>query len=188
MMEIVNKEEGKWARPASKAFSGGRPAGPKLLLLLRRRVLCLPEEQRIVVALRFGAELTPEEIARALDQQEGTILSILEQALGELRREVVASGFQARVWAGLPATLRIAILTGEPVPRGLRGRILKRIEGYERRQCGSQEAEQRAGAQTLNASESDAPGDRTRIALSKRLMRALHRIVRRRIRKPVSVD
>jgi RNA polymerase sigma-70 factor (ECF subfamily) len=49
-------------------------------------VTSLPEEQRLVVELRFFAGATLEEIAAALGCPLGTVKSRLHHALGELRQ------------------------------------------------------------------------------------------------------
>ncbi len=62
---------------------GGAPLGDAMVGALQQ----LPPEQRAVVVLRFLLDLTPGEIARALDLPRGTVNSRLRRgldALGEL--------------------------------------------------------------------------------------------------------
>ena len=53
--------------------------------LLMRAVDSLPSAQRVVVVLRFGLDLSPSEIAQALDLPVGTVGSRLARALDTLR-------------------------------------------------------------------------------------------------------
>jgi RNA polymerase sigma-70 factor (ECF subfamily) len=53
--------------------------------LLRQQVATLPEEQRLVVELRFFADASLEDIAAALECPEGTVKSRLHHALRNLR-------------------------------------------------------------------------------------------------------
>jgi RNA polymerase sigma-70 factor (ECF subfamily) len=45
----------------------------------------LGEDRRVVVALRYWADLAPREIAEVLDVPVGTVTSRLSRAIGELR-------------------------------------------------------------------------------------------------------
>ncbi len=51
-------------------------------------VEALPPDRRAVVRLRYGADLTPHEIADALDVPVGTVKSRLARALVDLRRDL----------------------------------------------------------------------------------------------------
>jgi RNA polymerase sigma-70 factor (ECF subfamily) len=53
-------------------------------------VAALPERDREILALRFGADLTAREIARLLDLRTNTIEVALHRALGRLRSELTA--------------------------------------------------------------------------------------------------
>lgn len=63
--------------PANEAV----PSDPALL----RAVEALPIDQRVVVTLRFGLDLTPSEIAAAIGVPVGTVGSRLARALDQLR-------------------------------------------------------------------------------------------------------
>ncbi len=52
---------------------------------IRRALEVLPDEQREAVVLRYFSDLTIPEIARVLDQREGTVKSRLSRALSHLR-------------------------------------------------------------------------------------------------------
>lgn len=52
---------------------------------LLRVVNRLPDDRRVAVLLRFGLELTPTEIAEALDVPVGTVNSRLSRAMADLR-------------------------------------------------------------------------------------------------------
>jgi RNA polymerase sigma-70 factor (ECF subfamily) len=59
--------------------------------VVRRLLATLPLDERIVVALRFGADLTVPTIADRLQIAEGTVKSRLHAALGRLRRAIEES-------------------------------------------------------------------------------------------------
>lgn len=64
---------------------GGRDGWePGLLAAVRG----LPADRRAVVALRYGLDLTPAEIADAMSLPVGTVHSRLARALGELRAQL----------------------------------------------------------------------------------------------------
>jgi RNA polymerase sigma-70 factor, ECF subfamily len=48
----------------------------------------LPVDRRVVVTLRYGLDLTPAEIADAMDLPVGTVHSRLARALGDLRQRL----------------------------------------------------------------------------------------------------
>lgn len=52
---------------------------------VRRAVAVLPPERRAAIVMRYWLELTPSEIARALDLPVGTVNSRLARALADLR-------------------------------------------------------------------------------------------------------
>ena len=56
--------------------------------VLRDAVRRLPDDRRIVVALRYWLDLSPTEIADLLELPVGTVNSRLSRALGELRKEM----------------------------------------------------------------------------------------------------
>lgn len=53
--------------------------------LLRERLALLPEPQQRVVLLRFGADMRCVDIARQLNQREGTVRAWLSRSLNSLR-------------------------------------------------------------------------------------------------------
>lgn len=65
--------------PSTETAGGVEPG-------LRAAVRGLPAERRVVVMLRYGLDLTPAEIADALDIPVGTVNSRLGRALADLRR------------------------------------------------------------------------------------------------------
>lgn len=63
------------------------PADPDLLAAVR----ALPVDRRVAVTLRYGLDLTPAEIADALDVPVGTVNSRLARGLKNLRASLEAS-------------------------------------------------------------------------------------------------
>ncbi len=59
--------------------------------LLARELPALPEEERVVVALRFGADLTLREIADLLSERQSTVQGRLYRGLRRLRDGVARS-------------------------------------------------------------------------------------------------
>lgn len=60
--------------------------------LLRRAVDVLSPEERIVVALRYGEDLTVPAIAELIGVADGTVKSRLHRALGKLRTAIEEAG------------------------------------------------------------------------------------------------
>lgn len=61
---------------------------PERLIELRSALDRLTDRQRIVVVLRYFADLSDREIARALDVRPATVRSLAHRALNALRREL----------------------------------------------------------------------------------------------------
>lgn len=61
---------------------------PGLREQLRRAVLLLPHRQRMAFVLRFGQELTIEEIAEVMGCAPGTVKATLHKAVEKLRRRL----------------------------------------------------------------------------------------------------
>jgi RNA polymerase sigma-70 factor (ECF subfamily) len=58
-----------------------------LSLAMERVLMSLPEAQRTVIVLRYGEDLTPEEIARTTGRPVATVKSHLQRGLQMLRRK-----------------------------------------------------------------------------------------------------
>ncbi len=65
--------------------SGDGRSGDRALL---ESVASLPLQRRVVIVLRYGVGMPPDEIARVLDVPEGTVNSRLARALEQLRNEL----------------------------------------------------------------------------------------------------
>jgi RNA polymerase sigma-70 factor (ECF subfamily) len=79
-------------RAAAQESSGDAAPSPEASLLGTERreallaaVNALPEDQRLVISLRYFAELSEEETAAALDLPRGTVKSRTARALERLR-------------------------------------------------------------------------------------------------------
>lgn len=75
--------EDKHDRPGD---SGGSDCG-SMGVAMERMLLSLPEVQRTVLVLRYGEDLTPEEIARTTGDPVATVKSHLQRGLQLLRRK-----------------------------------------------------------------------------------------------------
>ena len=69
-------------------------------LLLRRAIAGLSPDHRQVVALRYFADLTVPEVARALGVREGTVKSRLHRALAVLRQQLEAEALESPELSG----------------------------------------------------------------------------------------
>ena len=68
-----------WSRPCADAGEMG--------VAMERMLLSLPVAQRTVLVLRYGEDLTPEEIARTTGDPVATVKSHLQRGLQLLRRK-----------------------------------------------------------------------------------------------------
>ncbi len=75
--------EVKHDRPAEGAGSDRSP----MSTAMERVMMSLPESQRTVLVLRYGEDLTPEEIARTTGDPVATVKSHLQRGLQLLRRK-----------------------------------------------------------------------------------------------------
>jgi RNA polymerase sigma-70 factor, ECF subfamily len=75
--------EDKHDRPGDP---GGSDCG-SMGVAMERMLLSLPEAQRTVLVLRYGEDLTPEEIARTTGDPVATVKSHLQRGLQLLRRK-----------------------------------------------------------------------------------------------------
>ncbi len=131
MTTIINNIENFGSRPPAMGPCCQNEWDRGVVAHLRRRVYDLPDKRREIVALYFGAEFSVADIARILGRSERMISRGLDEVRGQLQSELLAGGFPATMWSRHHEILQTAILTGEPVPPGLKGRILKRIEAQE---------------------------------------------------------
>ncbi|MCK6473073.1 MAG: sigma-70 family RNA polymerase sigma factor [Planctomycetes bacterium] len=94
-------------------------ARDELLLALRTAVARLPDAERRIVALYFGAELSQAEIGKELDISQRNVSGRLTRALESLRQDLAQGGFAAAaplLGSGLCAE---ALTSGQSAPPGL---------------------------------------------------------------------
>jgi len=77
----------KWRATPDASASGPELADPELTAALRE----LPPAQRTVAVLRYYADQSVEEVARALGKRPGTVRALSSQALERLRRSLSGS-------------------------------------------------------------------------------------------------
>ena len=83
---VVNRARKTRGRPAVEAPDGLEVgSGPGSDWALRARIAALPERQRLVVFLRYFADLGYREIAEALGIEVGTVAATLHAAHASLR-------------------------------------------------------------------------------------------------------
>ncbi|MEK6396517.1 MAG: RNA polymerase sigma factor [Terriglobus sp.] len=76
----------EWEDKHDLGESGPTDCGP-MGVAMERMLLSLPEAQRTVLVLRYGEDLTPEEIARTTGDPVATVKSHLQRGLQLLRRK-----------------------------------------------------------------------------------------------------
>ena len=94
----LNAERSRWRR-ANRVVDdpgvvdvGADPSGPVVTTIVTRAAIArLAPRQRAAVTLRFLADLTVPEIARAMGCAEGTVKATLHQALRNLRVDLEGS-------------------------------------------------------------------------------------------------
>lgn len=69
----------------------GSALGDGVVLRLESMVGTLPEAMRVAVVLRYGEEMTPEEIAKMLGQPAATVKSNLQRGLKLLRQKAAVT-------------------------------------------------------------------------------------------------
>jgi DNA-directed RNA polymerase specialized sigma24 family protein len=82
---VVNRARKARRRPVPKLPEGGLSNGGPDDSELRARLAALPERQRLVVFLRYFADLEYREIAAALEIETGTVSATLHAAHASLR-------------------------------------------------------------------------------------------------------
>ncbi len=80
---------GRW--PDVDLTGSGTGVGADVVHLLETMVGSLPEAMRVAVVLRYGEEMTPEEISRLLEQPLPTVKSNLQRGLRLLRQKAAVT-------------------------------------------------------------------------------------------------
>ncbi|MCK6472587.1 MAG: RNA polymerase sigma factor [Planctomycetes bacterium] len=113
---------------------------------LRRTLAGLPERQRVLLALYFGAGLSQAEIGKELDMQQTTVSRAIHDLLAQLRGHLDRAGFAAAAPLLAAESLRSALLGSEPAPPGLADAVAHRIA-----EAGSALSGKAAAASAANA-------------------------------------
>jgi RNA polymerase sigma-70 factor, ECF subfamily len=79
--------EAKHDRPAENGGGDAATSGGAMGSAMERVLMSLPEAQRTVLVLRYGEDLSPEEIARTTGDPVATVKSHLQRGLQLLRRK-----------------------------------------------------------------------------------------------------
>jgi len=75
----------------AQAPSGREPERRLDLLDLRRALSCMSTDERALLALRYGCDLSQPEVAEALDVPEGTVKVRLHRARKRVRQAMEAA-------------------------------------------------------------------------------------------------
>lgn len=121
------ERERRAARPDDPA-PGAHAEEHELLGRLRGMLGALPEIERQLVALYYGAGLTQEEIGEALALPQRTVSAKLKGSLDRLRKSLAGAGLAAAAPMLTATTLSNALASGPEVPGGLLERTLARCE------------------------------------------------------------
>ena len=81
----IEEQHGMWSEVPSAGLTDG------MAQLLESAVGSLPEAMRVAVILRYGEEMTPEEISRMLGQPLATVKSHLQRGLKLLRQKAAVT-------------------------------------------------------------------------------------------------
>ena len=81
----IEEQHGMWSEAPSAGLTSG------MAQLLESAVGSLPEAMRVAVILRYGEEMTPEEISRMLGQPLATVKSHLQRGLKLLRQKAAVT-------------------------------------------------------------------------------------------------
>lgn len=116
------------------------------LLGALRELLCrLPEVERNLVALYYGAGMSQEEIGAALDMPQRTVSFKLQACLERLRKNLAQAGMAAAAPLVTPQLLGSVFASGPEAAPGLAAKTLARCDmPYALRESGARSA--RAGA------------------------------------------
>lgn len=127
---IVRKQRLAPAQEAQAAPAA--PGDSEELVALRASVAQLPERQRTLLALYFGAEMSQEEIGEHLAMPQSTVSRAIQDLLDQLRGSLARAGLAAAVPVLGAEQMQAAVLGGESAPAGLLEGILSRLAGAGR--------------------------------------------------------
>lgn len=82
-------------------------------------------QERGIVALRFGADLSHDDIAETMSMPRSTVSKRLKDILARLRVDLAGAGFAGAAAQLTPAAIGESVCSGHPVPEGLAKRILE---------------------------------------------------------------
>lgn len=77
----------EWDESFDRANTGSERGSGEMGVAMERMLLSLPQSQRTVLVLRYGEDLSPEEIARTTGEPVATVKSHLQRGLQLLRRK-----------------------------------------------------------------------------------------------------
>ncbi|MCK6470282.1 MAG: RNA polymerase sigma factor [Planctomycetes bacterium] len=103
------------------------PEDSEELVALRASVAQLPERQRTLLALYFGAEMSQEEIGKHLAMPQSSVSRSIQDLLEQLRGSLGRAGLAAAAPVLGAEQMQAAVLGGEAAPAGLLEGILARL-------------------------------------------------------------
>ncbi len=118
--QIMRKRKHDKARVAKHAKTPSRDSGSdhsegtkeEVLEVLRQQTLCLPEKERQLLSLYYGAGLKQDEISKMLSIPQRTVSHKLKQALDVLRGHLSRAGFAGALTPFSEALYQEALLSG----------------------------------------------------------------------------
>lgn len=126
----ANAEGNRIVRKQRLSPAPETPAAPEdteELVALRASVAQLPERQRTLLALYFGAEMSQEEIGQHLAMPQSSVSRSIQDLLDQLRGSLGRAGLAAAAPLLGAEQMQAAVLGGESAPAGLFERILSRL-------------------------------------------------------------
>ena len=100
----------------------------ELMTILNSQLERLPELERQLLALYYGAEATETEIGKMLVIPQQTISRKLHEALEHLRANLTKAGVAAVVPLMCAENLSDAIMNGTQCPSGMTERLIERLK------------------------------------------------------------
>lgn len=123
---IVEQERQRQALRTDAPAPSSHAEERELVGLLQGLIAALPEAERRLVALYYGAGLSQEEIGEALELPQRTVSFKLKEALERLRRAFATAGMAVALPALTEDSIGNAIVSGHALPHGLLERTLLR--------------------------------------------------------------
>jgi RNA polymerase sigma-70 factor (ECF subfamily) len=122
----------------------------QLIAALRGRIDQLPDLERWLLACCYCTSMSHRELAKLVGVSQPTVSTTIRQVLDRLRTDLTKAGVVAVVPLINAENLFEAMTTGSECPAGMTGRLMQRIESYEKAaRSVSRRMEMRRGAKPM---------------------------------------